>query len=349
MHRVVGELDLADTRLDAAGARAILRDLIRVRRFDERAIALQRRGWMSGYPPFSGQEGSQVGVAHAMADDDWLIPTYRSNAMQLARGVPMSDVLVFRRGQPAFDSGHDVPVFPESITVGTQVPQATGVGMAMVYAGAEDAVVCCLGDGATSTGDFHEGMNFAGVFEAPVVFLCENNGWAISTPRERQTASETIAEKASAYGVAGIQVDGNDAFAVYEVVAESIERAREGEPVLVESLTYRRGPHTTADDPSRYRPEHPDLPEWRTADPVARARDYLMAQGVVDDGFVEDVGSAAESEIDEAVAAAEAVPPGGPDELFDSTFETLPPALVDQREWLRSFVEEHGDFDEIDL
>ena len=348
MHRVIGERNLAETRLDDDGARAILEDMVRARRFDERAIALQRRGWMSGYPPFRGQEGSQAGAAHAMAEGDWLAPTYRANAMLLARGVPMADVLVYRRGRDEFHSEHGVPVLPGAVPIATQIPHATGVGMAMHYEGAEDAVVCYFGEGATSEGDFHEGLNFAGVFGAPVLFFCENNGWAISVPEERQTASESIAAKAPAYGMEGVQVDGNDPFAVHEATVISLERVRDGEPVLLESLTYRQGAHTTADDPSRYVPEEPDLPAWRTADPIERAESYLTEQGVIDDGFVESVGEAADEEITAAIEEAESIAPGDPDDVFDDVFAETPPERVDQREWLRSFLAEHGDVNELD-
>jgi pyruvate dehydrogenase E1 component alpha subunit len=347
MHRVIGEADLPETALDEAGARAIFRDMIRAREFDERALALQRRGWMSGWPPYKGQEGSQVGAAHAMADDDWLFPTYRSNAMQLARGVPASDILLFRRGHAEYHSDHDVPNFPQAIPIASQIPHAAGAGMAMNYEAARvdtevtDAAVCYLGDGATSEGDFHEGLNFAGVFDAPVVFLCENNNWAISLPRERQTRSDSIAVKAEAYGFEGVQVDGNDPIAVYETVADALESARDGDPVLVESLTYRQGAHTTSDDPDRYRPADEDLPEWRTADPVERYETYLREQGVVDDEFVAECRDEAAAELDDAVEAAEDV--GGPDvdELVDHVYEERTPRLDAQTAWLDEWLETH--------
>jgi pyruvate dehydrogenase E1 component alpha subunit len=335
MHRLIGERSLADTWLTETDARAAFRDLIRTRRFDERALALQRRGWMSGYPPYRGQEASQVGAAHALRDDDWLFPTYRSNALQLARGVPMSDILLFRRGRAEYHSDHDVPVFPQAVPIATQIPVATGAAMAATHRGEEHAVLVCFGDGATSEGDFHEGLNFAGVFDAPVVFFCENNDWAISTPRERQTASESIAVKAGAYGFDGVQVDGNDPLAVRETVTEALESARGGDPVLVESLTYRRGPHTTADDPSVYRDDDPDLPEWRTRDPVERYEEFLRGEGVVDDEFVETVREEAEAELKTAVEEAESAPPADPDDVFDHAYASLPPDLERQKASMR--------------
>jgi pyruvate dehydrogenase E1 component alpha subunit len=283
-----------------------------------------------------------------MAEGDWLAPTYRSIAMLLARGIPMTDLLVYRRGGEEYHSEHDLPILPQAVPIATQIPHATGVGMAMDYAGADDAVVCYFGEGATSEGDFHEGLNVAGVFGAPVVFLCENNGWAISLPEARQTASDTIAAKAAAYGFEGIRVDGNDPFAVHEAMSLSLERAREGEPVLLESLTYRQGPHSTADEPSRYRPEEPDLPEWRTADPIERAETYLVEQGAIDADFVDAVAEEADEEIAAAVAEAEAQPLGDPADVFEFVYEELPPELRRQREWLGSYLAEHGDANELE-
>jgi pyruvate dehydrogenase E1 component alpha subunit len=341
MHRVIGERDLSAADAGEDDARAILRDMVRARHFDERALSLQRRGWMPGYPPFKGQEGSQVGAAHAMGGDDWLFPTYRSNAMQLARGVPASDILLFRRGHAEFHSDHDVPVFPQAIPIASQIPHAVGAGMAMNYRGDADAVVAYFGDGATSEGDFHEAANFAGVFDAPVVFFCENNNWAISLPREKQTASDSIAVKAEAYGFEGVQVDGNDPLAVHETVGDALADARDGDPVLVESLTYRQGAHTTSDDPDRYRPEDEELPEWRTRDPIDRFEEYLLDQGAIGEDFVDDCFEEAEAEIDDAVAAAEDVGEPDGDELFDHVFAEKTPRIDDQQAWLDEWLEDH--------
>ncbi|NHN46879.1 pyruvate dehydrogenase (acetyl-transferring) E1 component subunit alpha [Halostella sp. JP-L12] len=332
MHRVIGERDLDETPFSAETARALYRDMVRARRFDERALALQRRGWMSGYPPYEGQEASQVGAARVLRERDWLFPTYRSNGMQIARGVPMSDVLLFRRGHAEYHSDHDVPVFPQAVPIATQIPHAVGAGMAADYRGDDCAVLCYLGDGATSEGDFHEGMNFAGVFETPTVFLCENNNWAISLPRRKQTASDTIAQKAEAYGFDGVQVDGNDPLAVYQTVGAALERVRDGDPVLVESMTYRRGAHTTSDDPSRYRDVEEDLPEWRTRDPIERYEEYLREQGAIDEAFVAEVEDDAEAELDRAIETAEAVEDADPADVFDHVYADLPDGLRAQKE-----------------
>ncbi|ADJ14384.1 thiamine pyrophosphate-dependent dehydrogenase E1 component subunit alpha [Halalkalicoccus jeotgali] len=342
MYRVIDDHPLAATDIDEERARALYRDMVRARRFDERAIALQRRGWMSGYPPFAGQEASQVGAAHAMAERDWLVPTYRQNATQIARGVPMSDLFRFRRGHPEFASDHDLPTLPQTVPIASQLPHAVGLGMAIDYRDDEGAVLCCFGDGATSEGDFHEALNFAGVFSTPTVFFCENNGWAISLPQERQTASDSIAIKADAYGITGTRVDGNDPLAVYAVVREALSKAREGEPVLIESLTYRRGAHTTSDDPSRYRSEDAaDLPEWRTADPLERYETYLREEGLLDGAFVEGVEADADEELRGAVERAESGSEARPEAVFDTVFKEVPPRLARQRDWLLEHARKH--------
>jgi pyruvate dehydrogenase E1 component alpha subunit len=340
MHRVIGERDIDDTPFSAADARTLFTDMVRARAFDERALALQRRGWMSGYPPFRGQEASQVGAAHAMAEVDWLFPTYRSNAMQIGRGVPMRDILAFRRGLREFHSGHDVRTFPQAVPIATQILHAVGFGMAANYRDTDEAMVAYFGDGATSEGDFHEGMNFAGVFDAPVVFLCENNGWAISMPRERQTASKSIAVKAEAYGFEGGQVDGNDPLAVQEYVADALRSARAGDPFLVESLTYRQGPHTTSDDPSRYE-DRADYPEWRTRDPLDRFEEYLREQGVIEADFRGIVREEADAEVSEAVETATAVADPDIDELFDYVYAETTPNLDAQKAWLGEWAAEN--------
>lgn len=332
MHRVIADDDLSATSFDAEEARGILREMVRARTFDERAVSLQRRGWMSGYPPFRGQEASQVGGAYALRETDWLVPTYRSNAMQLARGVPPSDILRFRRGHPEYHSDHERPVFPQAVPIATQTLHAVGIGMAIDYDGPTSAprVLCYLGDGATSEGDFHEALNFAGVFDAPVVFFCENNHWAISLPQDRQTAAPTIAAKADAYGIDGTRVDGNDPLAVAETVESALDRASNGDPVLLESLTYRQGPHTTSDDPDRYRDDI-DLPEWRTADPIDRFEGYLREQGVIEDGFIDSVEQDVRESISETVETIEETETESPEDIFDPVYEDVPPRLQQQR------------------
>jgi pyruvate dehydrogenase E1 component alpha subunit len=330
-----------------------------------------------------------VAAAHAMTAADWLFPTYRTNAMALARGVPMHDVLLFRRGYPEFVSDHGVRNFPQAVPIATQLPHAVGFGMAIDYRntvdpdspagnpeagdpetggsaagdkGAGDSgerhdgavgaglvdptdgptdevVLAYLGDGATSEGDTHEAMNFAGVFGAPVLFLCENNGWAISTPRERQTAADSIAARADACGFGGRQVDGTDPLAVHEVVREALATVRDGEPVLVESLVHRHGPHTTSDDPSRYE-DRAEVPAWRQRDPLDRLEEFAREAGIADDAFVESARDRAAREADEAVATAEATAPPAIADLFDYSYADLPPRISEQRAWLAARADE---------
>lgn len=331
MYRVIGEREFSDVAVSEDAARDLLSAMVRARVFDERALALARRGWMGGYPPYRGQEGSQVAAAHAMTEADWLFPTYRANAMQLARGVPMADVLRFRRGFPEYHSGHDLPQFPQTIPIATQLPHAVGAAMAADHRGDDAAMVAYFGDGATSEGDFHEALNVAGVFDAPVLFFCENNHWAISMARDDQTAAPSIAARADAYGFTGGQVDGMDPLAVLEFTRSALARVRETEPALVESLTYRQGPHTTSDDPDRYRDEV-DLPDWRTADPLERLADYLLAEHVIYEGFLEHERDQAAAAVDAAVEAVEAAPDPDPADVTDHVYETLPPRLREQRE-----------------
>lgn len=339
MHSIIREGAFDTGPYSEAAAIELYRDMVRTRRFDDRALALQRRGWMSGYPPFRGQEAAQVGAAHAMSMDDWLFPTYRSNALQIARGVPMSDILAFRRGRPEYTSEHEIPVFPQAVPIATQIPHATGAAMARNYRDNEEAMLVCFGDGATSEGDFHEGLNFAGVFDAPVVFFCENNGWAISHPTARQTAATSIAAKADAYGIDAVQVDGNDPLAVRATVESAIADAKSGTPVLVEALTYRQGAHTTADDPSRYRDDAPDLPAWRTRDPLDRYREYLLEAGVLSTATIDEINEEADAELSAAVQTVESLSEPDPSELFTHAY-AIPTMAVDRSE--RAFRTDHG-------
>ena len=342
MHRVIATQSVGETGVASEEALALYRDMVRARQFDERALSLQRQGWMSGYPQFRGQEASQVGAAYALEDDDWLFPTYRANAMQLVRGVPMSDILLFRRGHAPFDSSPDVRDFPQAVPIATQIPHAVGAAMAADYRGADHAVCAYFGDGATSEGDFHEGLNFAGVFDAPVVFFCENNGWAISLPAQQQTASATLAQKAEAYGFDGVRVDGNDPLAVRQTVTDALERARGGEPVLVESLTYRQGAHTTSDDPSRYEHRQASLPDWRTRDPLERYEEWLRDGGLLDDERVETIEAEAVAELEQAVTTAEEAPDPDPDAMFEHVYAELTPQLARQQAQVHAFADEHG-------
>ena len=336
MHQVLDDGGIEASPLSDADALELYRHMVRARTFDERAVNLQRRGWMSGYPPFKGQEASQVGAAWAMDSSDWLFPTYRSNAMLLTLGVEMADILLFRRGFSEFHRDEDRDrIFPQAIPIATQIPHAVGAAMAVNYLDEDHGVVCYFGDGATSEGDFHEGANFAGVFEAPVLLYCENNHWAISVPETRQTAAVTIAQKAIAYGFDGSRVDGTDPLAVAEKVTEAMASVRTGEPYLLESLTYRHGAHTTADDPDRYRDDS-SVPEWRLRDPLDRFETALTEVGLLDTETVDAIAEAASDEFSQARLVAEAVEAEPPAAIAEYVFEEASHRLADHLELLAS-------------
>ena len=315
------------------------RDLKLARRFDERAVSLQRQGRIPNYAPMTGQEGAQVGSAYALEEADWLFPTYREHAAAHVRGVDLASILLAIAGhREGYAYPEDVNVLPPYVPIATQVPQAMGLAWGEQLQGRDDVVALChFGDGATSEGDFHEGLNFAGVFDAPVVFFCNDNGWAISTPRERQTASANLAQKAAAYGFPGLRVDGMDPLAVYEVTRMAVEKARDPEPgqarpTLIEAVQYRLGAHTTADDPSRYREEE-EAERWRERDPVPRLENYLYGQGILDDDRRAEIEADVEAEIAEAVEAAEAVEPDV-EGLVEHVYEDVPAHLREQAEEL---------------
>ena len=303
------------------------------RTFDRKAISLHRQGRIGTYAPMAGQEAAQVGAATALAEEDWLFPTYRDHAMYLTRGVELEAVLDHLKGRGNYVDRADpdgLRTFPPTIPIATQLPHAVGVGMAADYDGEECAILASFGDGATSEGDFHEGMNFAGVFEAPVVFFCQNNGYAISTPTERQTASPTIACKAEAYGFEGIRVDGNDALAVYRTIDEALSRARAGEgPTLVEAVTYRKGAHTTTDDPTVYRDED-EAEEW--PDPVEQTRERLVGEHGWTDEQDEQLREWADEQVEAAVEAVENRDDLEPEAMFEHVYAGSDPRLRTQRE-----------------
>jgi len=282
----------------------------------------------------AGQEAAQIGATAALADRDYLFPTYRDHAMFLERGLDLREVLLHLSGDGNYVDREDaasLTTFPITIPIATQLPHAVGVGMAAKYRGDDVASLVSFGDGATSEGDFHEAMNFAGVFDTPTVFFCQNNGYAISVPRERQTASATIAQKADAYGFDGVRVDGNDVFAVHEVVTEALEHARNGGgPTLIEAVTYRKGAHTTTDDPSKYR-EEGDAEDWRLEDPIERARTYLEEEFDWTAADEEATREWATEEVREAVEAAEAHTGYDVGEIFEHVYAELPAHLREQR------------------
>ncbi|WP_137286238.1 pyruvate dehydrogenase (acetyl-transferring) E1 component subunit alpha [Halorussus salinisoli] len=305
------------------------------RRVDERAVALQRRGELGTYAPGIGQEAAQVGSAIALEPEGWMVPSFREGAAFLTRGTPIHRLLWYSMGmeEGAEVSGSN---FPPSIPVGSQALHASGVGWAQEITGADEAALAYFGDGATSEGDVYEAMNVAGVLDAHAVFLCQNNQWAISVPRSGQSRAETLAQKAVAAGIEGVQVDGNDVLGVLSVTRDALESAREGDPVLIEALTYRRSMHTTSDDPRVYRTDEEEA-EWEALDPIERFETYLRDEDLLDDERFEAIGDEIEELIaDEIDRAKEGQTRVVPAEMFDYVFAEAPPELVRQKEVFES-------------
>ena len=321
--------------LDDALLQRMYRAMRLARRFDERMLTLQRQGKIGTFAPVSGQEASQVGAMAALREEDWFVPSFREFAAAIWRGTPLSALLLYNagynEGAAIAEDAHELPI---AIPVSTQIPHAVGLGYAARYRGSDEIAIVFFGDGATSEGDFHESLNFAGVFMTPTLFLCQNNQWAISVPRDQQTHSRTLAQKALAYGVPGIQVDGNDVLAVYAATREAAERARRGDgPTMIECVTYRLSVHTTADDPSKYRDEE-EVEKWRGRDPIPRFETFLEQRGLLERSAIESLGEEIEEQIESAWQEAQERMQAldDPRVIFDHVYAGLPPHLKAQRE-----------------
>jgi pyruvate dehydrogenase E1 component alpha subunit len=321
----------------------LYRAMVLTRAFDEKAIALQRTGRLGTFASSLGQEAVGVGAASAMRTDDILLPSFREQGAMFWRGVTMTEVLLYwggdERGSKFATTTGD---FPICVPVASQFPHAAGAALAMKLRGEQNAVVAIGGDGATSKGDFYEALNIAGVWGLPAVFVISNNQWAISVPRKNQTAAETLAQKAIAAGVPGLQVDGNDVIAVRAATERALERARSGKgPTLIEALTYRLCDHTTADDARRYRSDE-EVSEHFKGEPVARLRAHLASRGAWGRDDEAALLSQCREQVDRAVEdyLATEVPAAG--DMLDYLFERLPTALADQRQALASEESGHG-------
>ncbi len=333
--KLVGEMpDLGDERL-----LSLYRYMQLGRAFSNKIIALQRQGRATTFGSLVGQEATAVGLAAPMQAQDWLATSYREIASLIVKGVPLATLAYTFRGFTPADWPAESRCLPFQIVIGTQMLHAVGLAMAAKIAGDPVVAVGVCGDGATSEGDFNEALNFAGVYQAPVVLVVQNNGWAISVPRHKQSAAQTLAARGEGFGIPSQLVDGNDILAVYDVMNNAVERARAGQgPTLIETLTYRIGAHTTADDPTRYR-DAAEVEAWRTKDPITRFEKFLMARGLLDDAQVQELLASVEEEINEAVQVAEATPPMAPDSFFDYTSATLTPRQQAQRADLLRYVD----------
>jgi pyruvate dehydrogenase E1 component alpha subunit len=348
-----GTLDPAhDPKLSDHDVVELYKAMVRTRVLDDRLVTLQRQGRIGFHIGSLGEEATIVGSAYAMRKKDWIFPCYREFGAALWRGMPLQsymDNMFGNANDPA--KGRQMPDHytwrkdnfgSVSSPIGTQITQAVGFSWAAKMKKDELAVLVYFGDGATSSSEFHNGMNFAGVFKTPTIFFCRNNGWAISVPTDRQTASDNIAQKGIAYGVKALRCDGNDMFAVIACTRKAVELCAQGEgPVLIEAMTYRLSGHSTSDDPKAYRKDV-EVDNWRKRDPLPRLRRYLDSKSLWDDDQQSAWEQAIDQEIATAVEQAEHADKPGIDSLFEDVFEKLPWHLVEQREQLRALPRAKG-------
>ncbi|MEH6940270.1 pyruvate dehydrogenase (acetyl-transferring) E1 component subunit alpha [Bacillus sp. JJ722] len=309
-----------------------------VRAFDRKAIHLQRQGRLGTYAPFEGQEAAQVGSALALSPDDWMFPTYRDHAATIVHGQDLFRVFLYWMAH--LDGSicpDDKRIVPPTVPIATQMLHAMGTAWASKLRGENNISIAYFGDGATSEGDFHEALNFAGVYKTPTIFFCQNNGYAISVPFKKQSASKTIAQRAIAYDIHGVRVDGNDIFAVWLTVKEAIERALKGDgPTLIEAVTFRYGAHTTADDPKKYRDQDNLSTHWRNNyDPITRLQKFLYRNGLWSDEQEQRLLRGIDEEITLHVQKAESYPKANPLEMFNHVYANMPWHIQEQQNELK--------------
>ncbi len=338
-----GKIDKGkEPELGEQGLFRMYESMVLTRTLDTKGLNLQRQGRIGFFVPCAGQEAAQVGSAFVLREDDWTFPTYRDQGVALTRGVSMKKIMSHLMGSSSDPMlGKQMPnhwgykeanFMSVASPIAAHLPIAVGVATGMKLEKKSSVVLAYHGDGATSEGDFHAAYNFAGVSRAPIIFICENNGWAISLPVRKQTASPTLAMKAQAYGFSGIRVDGNDILAVYQATREAVDRARRGEgPTMVECLTYRMGPHSTSDEPNRYRTkEETDL--WKKKDPIERFRFYLEKSGLWTPEYETKVRKQCDDEISRAILEEEKVPPPELQTMFEGVYAEQPWFLKEQQE-----------------
>ncbi len=330
--------DLSDEEL-----KDLYRWMLRIRTYDGRAIRLNRQGRLGFYAPMAGQEACQIGSVAALRKSDWLFPSYRDFGAMFYHGLPMELAFLYSRGQIGGGKiPEDVNMFPPQIIIAAQCLHGAGAGWAFRLRNEDHVTLTLFGDGATSQGDFHEALNFASVYDSQAIFFCQNNAYAISVPLKKQMRSETIAQKAIAYGIAGVRIDGNDIFAVYQATKEAAERARRGEgPTLIEAVTYRLGPHTmSGDDPSRYRTKEEEE-EAAKRDPLIRFRKYLEKRNLWSE---EEEESTKQEMLDEMAAAlkkVEQMPKGSVEDIIEDVYTNTPERLRKQKEAFVRWKEEN--------
>jgi 2-oxoisovalerate dehydrogenase E1 component alpha subunit len=317
---------------DSTALLTLYKTMVKTRLFDKKAIALQRTGKMGTYAPVNGQEAIGTAIGHAMRSEDLFVPYYRDYAAQFQRGVKMSEILAYwggdERGSQFVNNKEDLPI---CVPIASQCLHAAGVAFAFKYRQEKRVAVVCIGDGGTSEGDFYEAINVAGVWNLPIVFIVNNNRWAISVPLAKQTRTQTIAQKAIAAGFQGVQVDGNDILALNQTIGNAIEQAREGQgPTLIEALTYRLCDHTTADDATRYQPKE-EVEEANPNEPIARFRKFLENHKLWNDQLEEEYLAGCTQEIQQAVEEYLTRPVQPISSIFDYHYATLPDYLIEQR------------------
>jgi pyruvate dehydrogenase E1 component alpha subunit len=336
--RVIGD-DMSpdgDPGLEDGALLALHRSLVLLRVYDERSLVYHRQGRIGTYAIFWGHEAIQAGAVHALEERDWIFPSYRESAVGLLRGIPPSTILSWWRGHPAgWWNPSEYGVASICVPIATHVPHAAGFAWGSALRGEDRAALVFFGDGATSEGAFHEGANLAAVKRAPLVLLCNNNQWAISTPLADQTAAAALVEKAAGYGIPGVRVDGADVLAVYQAVRAAVTRARAGEgPTFVEAVTYRAAPHATADDPSVY-VDPASVEEARRGECLGRFEGYLRRRGLLNEEHAQQVSAEALELMRQGVTAAEAEPAADPALLFEHALADPPASFAYDLEELR--------------
>jgi pyruvate dehydrogenase E1 component alpha subunit len=329
-----------EPKLSPEDMKRLYKTMVLTRVLDTKCMNMQRQGRIGFYVPCAGQEAAQIGSAFAATTEDWMVPTYRDQGVALIRGLELRKLIAHLMGNSS-DSmmGKQMPnhwgfseihYFSVASPIAAHLPVATGIAMSMKLKKKNTVVLAYHGDGATSEGDFHAAYNFAGVYRAPIVFVCENNGWAISVPVARQTASPTLAIKAEAYGFDGVRVDGNDVLAVYKATKQAVDRARnDGGPMMIECLTYRMGPHSTSDDPTKYRTKE-EIEFWKKRDPIERFKNYLDQRGIWNEDYENKVRAEVDEEINRAIDEEQKIPPPDISSMFKDVYAKEPQSLKEQ-------------------